>query len=84
MHNDAEKLSRFYREIHPQTDYMIRSALCIPFLSHGKIIGVVEVLNKIEGNFDAEDEKILKPIAAAIGEALQHFQTNNPALKTSA
>ncbi|MCP4369654.1 MAG: response regulator [Deltaproteobacteria bacterium] len=84
MLNDAEKLSRFYREIHPQTDYIIRSALCIPFLSHGKIIGVVEVLNKIEGNFDAEDEKILNPISIAIGEALQHFQSNSPTPKTSA
>jgi CheY-like chemotaxis protein/putative methionine-R-sulfoxide reductase with GAF domain len=77
MHNDAEKLSRFYREIDPQTDYIIRSALCIPFLSHGKIIGVVEVLNKIEGNFDAEDEKIITPISDAIGGAIQHFQNNS-------
>jgi len=84
MLNDAEKLSRFYREIHPQTDYIIRSALCVPFLSHGKIIGVVEVLNKIEGNFDAEDEKILKPISVAIGEELQHFQTNSRTPTTSA
>lgn len=84
MHNDAEKLSRFYREIDPQTDYIVRSALCIPFLSQGEIIGVVEVLNKIEGNFDAEDEKILTPISVAIGEALHHFQTNNPTPKTSA
>ena len=84
MLNDAEKLSRFYREIHPQTDYIIRSVLCIPLLSHGKIIGVVEVLNKIEGDFDAEDEKILKPISVAIGEALQHFQTNSRTPTTSA
>lgn len=77
MLNDADKLSRFYREIHPQTDDIIRSALCIPLLSHGKIVGLVEVLNKIEGNFDDEDEKILKPISDAIGEALQHFQTSS-------
>ncbi len=84
MLNDAEKLSRFYREIHPQTDYIIRSALCILLLSHGKIIGVVEVLNKIEGNFDAEDEKLLRSISVAIGEALQHFQTNSRTPTTSA
>jgi len=84
MLNDAEKLSRFYREIHPQADYIIRSALCIPLLSHGKIIGVVEVLNKIEGDFDAEDEKLLRPISVAIGEALQHFQTNSRTPTTSA
>jgi len=77
MLNDAEKLSRFYREIHPQTDDIIRSALCIPLLSHGKIVGLVEVLNKIEGSFDDEDEEILKPISDAIGEALQHFQTSS-------
>ena len=84
MLNDAEKLSRFYREIHPQTDYIIRSAICTPLLSHGRIVGVVEVLNKIEGNFDAEDEKLLKPISVAIGEALQHFQTNSRTATKSA
>jgi len=84
MLNDAEKLSRFYREIHPQTDFIIRSALCIPLLSHGKIIGVVEVLNKIEGNLAAEDEKLLGPISVAIGEALQNFQTNSRTPTTSA
>lgn len=84
MLNDAEKLSRFYREIDRQTDFIIRSALCIPLLSHGKIIGVVEVLNKIEGNFDAEDEKLLKPISVAIAAALEHFQTNSRTPTTSA
>ncbi|MDY6792942.1 MAG: response regulator [Thermodesulfobacteriota bacterium] len=84
MLNDAKKLSRFYREIHPQTDHIIRSALCTPLLSHGRIVGVVEVLNKIEGDFDAEDEKILKPISVAIAEALQHFQTNSRTPTTSA
>ena len=84
MLNDTEKLSRFYREIHPQTDFIIRSALCIPLLSHGKIIGVVEVLNKIEGNLAAEDEKLLGPISVAIGEALQNFQTNSRTPTTSA
>jgi len=84
MVNDAEKSSRLYREIDRQTDFIILSALCIPFLSQGKIIGVVEVLNKIEGNFDAEDEKLLRSISVAIGEALQHFQTINRPPTTSA
>ena len=75
--NDAEKSSRLYREIDRQADNSIRSALCIPLLSQKKIIGVVEVLNKIEGNFDADDEMLLQPISDAISSALQHFQANN-------
>lgn len=82
--NDAEKLSRFYREIDRQTDFIVRSALCIPLLSRGKIIGVVEALNKIEGNFDAGDEKLLRPISVAIAAALEHFQTNSRTPTTSA
>ena len=75
--NDAEKASRLYREIDRRADFTIRSALCIPLLSQEEIIGVVEVLNKIEGNFDADDKKLLQPISDAISSALQHFQVNN-------
>ena len=75
--NDAEKSSRLYREIDRRADFTIRSALCIPLLSQEEIIGVVEVLNKIEGNFDADDKKLLQPISDAISSALQHFQVNN-------
>ena len=75
--NDAEKSSRLYREIDRDADFTIRSALCIPLLSQEEIIGVVEVLNKIEGNFDADDKKLLQPISDAISSALQYFQANN-------
>ena len=75
--NDDEKSSRLYREIDRQADFAIRSALCIPLLSQEEIIGVVEVLNKIEGNFDADDKKLLQPISDAISSALQHFQADN-------
>jgi GAF domain-containing protein len=75
--NDAEKSSRLYREIDRDADFTIRSALCTPLLSQDEIIGVVEVLNKIEGNFDADDKKLLQPISDAISSALQYFQTNN-------
>jgi transcriptional regulator with GAF, ATPase, and Fis domain len=78
--NDAEKSSRLYREIDRQENFTIRSALCIPLLSQKKIIGVLEVLNKIESNFDAEDKKLLQPISDAISSALQHYHWPNNSL----
>lgn len=57
---DAYKDDRFNREIDKQTGYCTRSILCMPLKSReGKIIGVTQALNKRQGPFTPQDEKLL-------------------------
>jgi adenylate cyclase len=49
-----------------------RSALCVPMVSQGKVIGVLEVLNKIKGDFDGADQDLLHSIAASVSIAIEN------------
>jgi class 3 adenylate cyclase len=41
-------------------------------ISQGKVIGVIEVLNKINGDFDADDKDLLQSIATSVCIALEN------------
>jgi GAF domain-containing protein len=45
------------------TDFLARSALCVPMLARGQTIGVIEVINKLEGTFTEDDLSVLNAIA---------------------
>ncbi|MGD2272326.1 MAG: response regulator [Desulfobacterales bacterium] len=70
LENDAKKSSQFFQEIDKLTGFKTRSVLCVPLLSHNNVIGVLEVLNKIDGYFDRADEAILLSLAESIILAL--------------
>jgi transcriptional regulator with GAF, ATPase, and Fis domain len=71
VENDTEKSSQFFQEIDKLTGFKTRSVLCVPLFSQRKVIGVLEVLNKIECNFDGGDETVLHSLADALILVLQ-------------
>jgi len=66
------------------TGYRTRSVLCAPMLRvDGEVIGVVQVLNKLNGaHFTAEDVDLLNALAAQAAISLESLKLNN-ALKSS-
>jgi Nif-specific regulatory protein len=77
--NVAEPYSdpRFYREIDKMTGFVTKSILTIPLKSAtGKIIAVLQVLNKKKGTFSKEDEESLVTIGSYIAVALENAQTH--------
>ncbi len=70
--NDAQKSPHFYPEIDKATGFKTLSALCVPMISQGKVIGVLEVLNKIKGDFSHNDEDLLKSIASSVSIAIEN------------
>ena len=68
--NDAQKSEIFYPDIDKQTGFTTRSVLCVPLVAYKKVIGVIEVLNKTDSGFSAEDESLLISIASALSIAL--------------
>lgn len=58
---DAYKDPRFFRHIDEETGYRTKSMLCMPFFSRsGSPLGVIQLINKREGAFTAEDEMLLR------------------------
>jgi Nif-specific regulatory protein len=73
--DDAREDSRFYKEIDFHTGYRTTSLLAVPLRKHdGEIIGAFEALNKRVGVFTAEDEEILKALAAHAAIAIESAQ----------
>ncbi len=57
-----------------QTGFRTRSVLCVPLISRGKVLGVIEVLNKINGDFNDDDLHLLQSIATSVSIALENSQ----------
>ena len=72
---DVYQDPRFYPAIDARTGFRTRSVLAVPLRNHtGDIIGAFQVLNKRHGAFSADDEEILKAVAAQAGIAIETAQ----------
>lgn len=75
---DAYEDQRFDKTIDKLTGYKTSSILCLPILEpkkntddkRRKIIGVLQVLNKKDGFFNDNDEKLLKSLSSQIAIAI--------------
>ena len=72
MENHAQGSGHFYPQIDEVTGFTTRSVLCVPMISQGRVIGVIEVLNKREGDFTVSDKDILQAIATSVSIAMDN------------
>lgn len=72
---DAYADSRFHREIDRATGFQTRCMLTIPLVGlDDRLVGVMQVLNKVGGPFLAYDERLGEALAAQVAVALQRGQ----------
>jgi signal transduction histidine kinase len=70
---DAYRDQRFYPAVDLRSGYRTRSILCMPMRDkQGATIGVVQVLNKKDGPFTAEDEALLAALASQAAVAIEN------------
>jgi PAS domain S-box-containing protein len=70
--SDAYADPRFNPDVDRQTGYRTRCILTVPLLGlENQLVGVVQVLNKIEGVFNQYDKWLAETLAAQAGVALQ-------------
>ncbi|MEF3279519.1 MAG: HD domain-containing protein [Elusimicrobiota bacterium] len=73
--DDAYKSDKFNPEIDTITKFKTKNVLAVPLKNiSGKIIGVFEVINKNNGNFNSEDEGILNLIGSLAAGAIENAQ----------
>src|ERR1700722_11566676 len=81
---DAYKDSRFNQTMDKETGFRTRSILCMAIKNHrGEIAGVLQVMNKKDGTFHEEDEKMLGAFCAQAAVAIENsrlFQQTERAL----
>ncbi|NOY76759.1 MAG: GAF domain-containing protein [Calditrichaeota bacterium] len=80
---DCYKDSRFNPEIDRQTGYRTRSMLTFPMRNKkGEIIGVFQILNKLNGVFTREDEEMLDAISIIASSQIENAQLYEEQEKT--
>jgi K+-sensing histidine kinase KdpD len=70
---DAYKDPRFNQEWDRRSGYRTRSVLCQPMKNtRGRLIGVIQVLNKKDGYFTVDDESLLAAITAQAAVSIEN------------
>lgn len=84
---DAQNDPRFFKKVDQKTSFKTTSIIAVPLITKDKLIGVVEVLNKKNGQlFNEEDRALLEAFAnqaaVAIENAKLYENLNNMFLNT--
>jgi signal transduction protein with GAF and PtsI domain len=73
--NDARKDWRFSPHVDEAFNFLTRSILCVPMIARGRVIGVIEVLNKFsDEGFNDADTNLLSILGYIAGAALDDMQ----------
>ncbi len=72
---DAYNDPRFNRDVDDNTSFRTRNILCVPLRNKDqRIIGVTQLLNKVEGSFSQADSQILAAMTSQVAAVLEHAQ----------
>ncbi|NNG01675.1 MAG: GAF domain-containing protein [Desulfobacteraceae bacterium] len=70
--NETQSSGHFLPRMNTKEQIKPRSALCVPMISQGRVVGVIEVLNKIGQDFTHNDEDLLQSIASSVSIAIEN------------
>jgi len=65
---------RFFKDVDKDSGFTTQSILCVPLQTKGRTIGAIEVMNKKQGTFDIEDQKLLQSLANSAATAIENAQ----------
>jgi signal transduction histidine kinase len=71
---------RHFKKFDETTNFLSRNILCVPLVIYDQIIGVLEVINKRDGNFTGNDLELLSSIASYAAIALQNARLHENVL----
>jgi putative methionine-R-sulfoxide reductase with GAF domain len=75
--NDVSRSCNFHKMIDDTTGYFTKSLICAPLSVDHKILGVIEVLNKLDGNaFGEHDLEAVISIANTAAMAIEDIRLN--------
>jgi adenylate cyclase len=69
---NTKESKHFNPDFDRMTGFETRSVLCVPLISQGKVRGVIEVLNKRQGEFTQNDLQLLQTIATTVSIAMEN------------
>jgi signal transduction protein with GAF and PtsI domain len=69
---DVKSNPRHFDRVGKELDIQTQSLLGVPLIAKDKVIGVLEVINKIDGDFTQEDEELLGALGSQAAIAIEN------------
>ncbi|MFC1941719.1 HD domain-containing phosphohydrolase [Chloroflexota bacterium] len=76
---NSKYFNKFSDEI---TGYRTNSVICVPMVVNYNVIGVVQVVNKLNGEFNEKDLQILKVVSNSVARLIEFFGQSQSGLVT--
>jgi HD-GYP domain-containing protein (c-di-GMP phosphodiesterase class II) len=73
--NDVSRSENFHKMIDSTTGFSTKSLICAPLIVNRRILGVIEVLNKLDGSrFDERDLEVVVSIATTAAISIENIR----------
>jgi two-component system NtrC family sensor kinase len=70
--NDVERDPHFLAEVDEEAGFTSREILCVPLRVRDRVLGAIEVINKLGGKFTEQDLELLQAMAASVAVAVDN------------
>jgi two-component system NtrC family sensor kinase len=70
--NDVERDPHFLADVDEETGFTSREILCVPLRVRDRVLGAIEVINKLGGKFTEQDLELLQAMAASVAVAVDN------------
>jgi len=70
--NNVERAPHFSSEVDEEAGLTSRAILCVPLKVHDRVVGAIEVINKLDGVFTEQDQELLQAMAASVAVAVEN------------
>lgn len=70
--NDVRSDPRFFKKADKKSGFITRSIVCVPVFSKERIIGVLQGINKRNGDFSEDDLGLIKSLAVQVAIAVEN------------
>lgn len=72
LSDDVQSDPRFFRTADMLSEYVTRTMVAVPVMSGGRVIGVLQAVNKHSGSFSSEDRDLLVSLAHQVAPAIEN------------
>ncbi len=80
--HDVRKDPRWFRKADEKTKFQTRNMICVPVKSKGKVIGVIQGINKKRGKWTKDDLKLLEHFSNQLSIAIENARLYEELKKT--
>ncbi len=70
--DDVTKDRRFQKKVDEKSEFRTRNMICVPVKIKGNVIGVLQAINRIDGNFTKEDLQLFQLFSNQVAIALDN------------